>query len=198
MLEERNNGSVWLLYDFLLIMRIARFWRVTVFWRVDFPAFPQDKIPYIKYGCIREKYSLFNILTGRIFFTCFIENNAREILLFTLAMWCFHVKFSSKQIPRNLVDFETQSFPIRSRDTPSILNFLFSTEHFLEWGFKIIYLVFLAFRDNLFAQNHMYKEFISLFASSYKDPMSEFDRNRVVSSAKDKIFELHDLWISLT
>ena len=46
----------------------------------------------------------------------------------------------------------------------------------------MIYLVFLAFRDNLFAQNHMYKEFISLFASSYKDPKSEFDRNRVVHS----------------
>ena len=56
-----------------------------------------------------------------------------------------------------------------------------------------IYLVFLAFRDNLFAQNHMYKELISLFASSYKDPMSGFDRNGVVSSAKDNIFELHDL-----
>ena len=56
-----------------------------------------------------------------------------------------------------------------------------------------MYLVLLAFRDNLFAQNHMYKELISLSASSYKDPMSDLDTNRVVSSAKDKIFELHDL-----
>ena len=40
---------------------------------------------------------------------------------------------------------------------------------------------------------HMYKELISLFASSYKDPMSELDTNRVVSSAKDNIFELHVL-----
>ena len=183
---------------FLLIMRIARFWRVVVFWRTVFPALPQDRIPYDIWGCIREKYSLWSILTGRIFFTCFIENNAREILLFTLAVWCFHVKFSSKQIPRNFVEFATQSLPIRSRETPSITIFLFSTAPFLDWGLKIMYLVFLAFRDNLFAQNHMYKELISLFASSYKDPMSELDTNRVVSSAKDNIFELHDYIWSLT
>ena len=91
------------------------------------------------------------------------------------------------------MEFATQSLPIRSRETPSIAIFLFSTAHFLDWGLKIMYLVFLAFRDNLFAQNYMYKELISLFASSYKDPMSELDTNRVLSSAKDNIFELHDL-----
>ena len=59
-----------------------------------------------------------------------------------------------------------------------------------------MYLVVLAFRDNLFAQNHVYKEFIYLFASSYKDQM--LDTNKAVSSAKDTIFELHNLLISLT
>ena len=92
--RERNNGSVWLLYDCLLIMRIARFWRVTVFWKVDFPAFPQDKIPYIKCGCIRAIYSLINILTGRIFFTCFID-----VCVYVCIGWGFNRNVLTPTLP---------------------------------------------------------------------------------------------------
>ena len=46
-----------------------------------------DQYGYNKIFFIDKKqYSLCNILTGRIFFTCFIDNNAHDILRFTLAV----------------------------------------------------------------------------------------------------------------
>ena len=52
------------------------------------------------------------------------------------------------------------------------------------FGLRTIYLVLFAFSDNLFAQNHLYNLFISLFAVSNKDTKLWSEIYRVVSSAK--------------
>ena len=46
--------------------------------------------------------------------TCLIVNTVLAILLFTCAIWCFHVRCSSIQNPRNLIDTSSNSQPIRS------------------------------------------------------------------------------------
>ena len=57
---------------------------------------------------------------------------------------------------------------------------------------------FLAFSDNLLAQNHSYKLFISVFAFWNKMSTSECDKYRDVSSAKESKFPVVALGISLT
>ena len=58
-----------------------------------------------------------------------------------------------------------------------------------------IYFVLLAFKDNLFAQNHENSSLICLFVSVNSWAKSEMDIYKVVSSAKDTIFPSHDLYI---
>ena len=81
----------------------------------------------------------------------------------------------------------------------SFMNiFILSKSHRLCFGLMSIYLVLFAFSDNLFAQNHLYNLFISLFAVSNKDTKLWSEIYRVVSSAKERILFSHGLWISLT
>ena len=54
-------------------------------------------------------------------------------------------------------------------------------------GLNTIYLVFPAFSDSLFAQNHMNSSLILRFAIVYKSSKFACDVIRVVSSANDKI-----------
>ena len=54
-----------------------------------------------------------------------------------------------------------------------------------------------AFNDNLLAQNHSNK-FECVLAVVYSCCMSECDVYKVVSSAKDKMFPVHELYISWT
>ena len=70
---------------------------------------------------------------------------------------CFHERFSSISIPRNLVDVSEQLFPILVKDTLLMDIFLPDISQCLCRGFIMIYLVLPAFRDNLFVQNHVYK-----------------------------------------
>ena len=58
--------------------------------------------------------------------------------------------------------------------------------------------ILFAINDNLFAQNHLYNLFISLFAVSNKDTRLWSEIYRVVSSAKERILLSHHLWLSLT
>ena len=55
-----------------------------------------------------------------------------------------------------------------------------------------------AFNDNLFAQNHLNKSLMCLFASENNCFMFELEVYSVVSSANDNIFVEHDLCISFT
>ena len=57
-------------------------------------------------------------------------------------------------------------------------------------GLIRIYFVLLAFNDSLLAQNHVNR--------LYSVCKCELDMNKVVSSANDSMFPLHELAISLT
>ena len=69
---------------------------------------------------------------------------------------------------------------------------------FLCLGFIIKYLVLPAFNDNVFAQNHLNKSLMCLFASENNYFMFELEVYSVVSSANDNIFVEHDVCISFT
>ena len=56
--------------------------------------------------------------------------------------------------PKNFAAFSSQSLPILSNGILSIDMFSRFKSHFLCLGLMTIYFVLLAFKDNLFAQNH--------------------------------------------
>ena len=102
------------------------------------------------------------------------------------------------QIPRNLTDVSMQLLPILFNGVSFMNTFILSKSHRLCFGLITTYLVLFAFSDNLFAQNHLYNLFISIFAVSNKDTKLWSEIYRVVSSAQERILLSHDLWISLT
>ena len=108
------------------------------------------------------------------------------------------VRCSSMQIPRNLTDVSMQLLPILFNGVSFMNTFILSKSHRMCFCLITIYLVLFAFSDNLFAQNHWYNLFISLFAVSNKYTKLWSDICRVVSSARERILLSHDLWISLT
>ena len=95
-----NFGSVWLLYGALWITRNARFYIWLVLRIKLLSAFPHVVMPYVKWGWIRALYNVLRLCNGNIFFTCLIENKARDTFLFTSLMWNFQLKVSSKCMPR--------------------------------------------------------------------------------------------------
>ena len=128
----------------------------------------------------------------------FYHKKLRAILLFKFATWCVQERFSSVNIPINLVAFSLQSFPILVRGMLLISIFVCAKLTFLCLGFIIMYLVLPAFNDNLFAQNHLNKSLMCLFESENNCFMFELDVYGVVSSANDNIFVEHDSCISFT
>ena len=67
-------------------------------------ALPHAMIPYDKCECMSAKYRVLRPSKGNVFFTCFIDNNALDTFLFIsfIHVCFFHVRFSSRCIPRNL------------------------------------------------------------------------------------------------
>ena len=61
-----------------------------------------------------------------------------------------------------------------------------------------IYLVFFAFRDSLFEQNHSNKLFMCVFASAYNWSRLDPDIYSVVSSANDSMLAWQELPMSFT
>ena len=114
-------------------------------------------IPCNKCGCMRAKYRVLRLSKGNVFFTCFIENNALDTFLFISFICVFHVRLSSRCIPRNLEDVSRQSFPIRESCVLPIWILYLERSYLICFGRKTIYLVLLAFRDNLLEQNHSYR-----------------------------------------
>ena len=132
------------------------------------------------------------------YLTCFIEKRALDTFLFNWVTWWFQVKCSSIYIPRNLVAFSVQLFPIFSNSVPLILIYrsVKSVRNCL--GRITIYLVFFAFRDSFFQQNHLNKLFICVFASAYNWSRLDPDIYSVVSSANDSMFAWQELPVSFT
>ena len=85
------------------------------------------------------------------------------------------------------MDFSIQSLPIRSKAIPFKRMAQASKSPHMCFGRNTIYLVFLAFSDSLFEQNHSRGLFICILASSYHCLRSEPDKYKVVSSANDKM-----------
>ena len=100
-----------------------------------------------------NKVSLDNLMEENVI-TCFMENMARAILLFTQEMWFFQVRDLSIVTPRNLVDSSLQDDPTLTRFVPLIEMSLPVRSNLLLGGLIMIYLVFLALSDSLLAQNH--------------------------------------------
>ena len=115
-------------------------------------ALPRAMIPYDKCGCMRAKNRVLRLSKGNnniICFTCFIEINALDTFLFISFICIFRVRFPSRCIPWNLEDISRQSFPIRESCVFTIWILYLGRSSLMCLGRRTIYLVLLAFRDNL-------------------------------------------------
>ena len=131
----------------------------------------------------RAKYNVRRYSVGNTFCTCLIENKALATLFFTSFTWYFHVKFASISISKNLVDCSSQSFAIMSKIVWFICILNLVKSPVLCFGRRTIYLVFLAFKDYLFEQNHSNNCLICLFELSNSILISLSEIYDVVSSA---------------
>ena len=113
-------------------------------------------------------------------------------------MWYFHVKVSSICIPKNLNDFSFCVFPTLSTLCSFRIICLLFMFGCVIYGLKRIYLVFFAFRLNLFAQNQSFNFLSSSFVLLYNCATSCDDKLSVVSSAKLNIFKDVELLMSFT
>ena len=116
--KKTNNGSVWLLYNLYCSCVLLVLESYCILKSYLLPYFPQDNIPYDKVGCIREKYTY----SLEVYVLMLYRKQCLWHLLSTCALWCFHVKLSSRQILIYFMEFTTQLFPISSTDTRFIIN----------------------------------------------------------------------------
>ena len=105
-------------------------------------------------------------------------------------------------IPRNSYlfpgAFSSHSCPILLSSMLLIYMFNVFKLHRFCLGLMRMYIVLLAFNDSLLAQNHVNQLLISILAWAYSVYKCELDMYKVVSSANDSMFPLHEFDISLT
>ena len=135
---------------------------------------------------------------GICFFTCLIENKLLDIRLITWAIWYFQLRSSSMKMLKNFIDFSLKSFPILFNILLLIATFSPVKLHCCWWAGITIYLVFVAFRDNLFGQNQWNYLLTVSFASRNNTCKLKLNKHSVVSSANNNILPLHEFGVSFT